>query len=138
MNLRKGILRIVVLTLWLAFCIGLVFVMLPLFKSPLLLDLLFLSNLFVDGFYLPALVIFCMNPAYPLREQVLDSDSISFKLFLVISAIAGVIGFALYSHIKPYGPHPAPYLMSFVAPFMLIFGTYVYVCWIAKGFQNTK
>ena len=138
MNLRKGILRIVVLALWLAFGIGIVFAMLPLLELPSASEIVFLLTIFEVGFYLPALVIMGMNSAYPLREQVFDSDSISFKLFLVISAVAGVIGFAIYSHIEPYGSHVGPYMGSLLAPFILVFGTYVYVCWIAKGFQSAK
>lgn len=142
MNLKKGILRIVVLALWLAFGIGIVFAMLPLIGLPSASDIVFLLMIFEIEFYLPAFVIMRMNSAYSLREQVLDSDSISFKLILVISAIAGVIGFAIYSHIPLtnfYGwKGGGTYMWSFLTPFILVFGTYVYVCWIAQGFQSTK
>jgi hypothetical protein len=138
MNLRKGILRIGALTLWLAFGTGVVFAMLPLFELISALEFLCLLTIFEVGFYLPVLVIVRMNSAYPLREQVFDSDSISFKLVLIISAIAGVIGFSIYSHIEPYGTHVAPYMGSFLAPFMLAFGSYIYVCWIVQGFQSAK
>jgi hypothetical protein len=139
MNLRKGILRIVVLTLWLAFGIGFFFVMLPLLFRPSSLDIVFLLTIFEVGFYLPAWVIIRMNSAYPLREQVFDSDSMSFKLFLVIAAIAGVIGFAIYSHIEPYGwKGVGDYMWSLLAPFILVFGSYIYVCWIIHGFRSHK
>ena len=139
MNLRKGILRIVVLALWLAFGIGIVFALLPLCKLYSALDnIVFLLIIFEVEFYVPAFVIIRMNSAYPLREQVFDSGGISFKLFLVISAITGVIGFAIYSYIDPSFPHMGPYLGSFVTPFILVFGSYIYVCWIIQGFQSTK
>jgi hypothetical protein len=139
MNLRKGILRIVVLALWLAFGIGIIFALLPLCKSQSSLDIIvFLLIIFEAEFYLPAFVIIRMNSAYPLREQVFDSDSIPFKLFLVISAITGVIGFAICSYIGPSFPHVGPYMGSFVTPFILVFGSYIYVCWIIQGFRSTK
>ena len=112
--------------------------MLPLIELASALEIVFLLTIVEVGFYLPAYVIMRMNSAYPLREQFFDSDSISFKLVLGISIIAGLIGFLIYSYIKPYGFHFGPYMASLLAPFMLIFGTYVYVCWIAQGFQSTK
>ena len=139
MNLKKGILRIVVLTLWLAFGIGIVFAMLPLIGLPSASEIVGLLMIFEIEFYLPAFVIMRMNSAYPLREQVFDSDSMSLKFVLVISSIAGVIGFAIYSHIEPYSwKGGGTYVWSFLAPFMLVFGTYVYVCWIIQGFRSTK
>jgi ABC-type maltose transport system permease subunit len=137
MNLKKGMLRIVVLVLWLVFWVGLVFVMLPLFELTSPLDWVSLLAMFVAGFYLPAMVIMCMNSAYSLDEQIFDLRDVSSKLVFVISVIAGAVGLVIYAHIEPFGPHPGPYICSTVVPFMFIFGSYVFVCWILKGFQDT-
>lgn len=137
MNLKNGILRIVVLVLWLVFWVGFVFVMLPFFELTSPLDLVVLLMIFVGGFYLPAMVIMGMNFAYSPDEQIFDLENVSLKLVFVISAIAGAVGLAIYAHIEPFGPHLGPYMCSIIAPFMLIFGSYVFVRWILKGFQDT-
>ena len=136
MKFKKGIFRAVVLLIWFLFWIGVVFATLPLFGQLSAFDFLISLTIFVGGFYLPAMVIMCMNSAYPLREQVFDSESISFKSVFIISAIAGVIGFAIFVHKGSYISWRL-LVCSPVLFFMLIFGSYVFVCWIARGFRDT-
>ena len=87
-------------------------------------------------FSIPVSFILLANFIKPESERFFDIDDLPTKIVFVISSIAGFIGLAVYSHIRPTVPHAGAYFMAIMIPFMLIFGSYVSVLWIAEGFRK--
>lgn len=137
MNLRRGFLRVLVLGLWLCFCVKLDFAMLELFGRINTYDIVvdFLT-IFAIGFFIPIPFILIENSGKVPDEQFFDSDDFSTKVTLIVSVIIGSICLAIHSHVRPDEPHAGAYLMAIMNPFMLIFGGYVYVLWISDGFRK--
>ena len=109
MDLKKGLIRIVVLGVWLFFCVKLGLAMLELFGLTNTYDVIvdFLT-IFAIGFFIPAPFILIENFGKVPDEQFFDSDDFSAKVTLIVS----------------------------MNPFILIFSIYLYVLWIADGFRK--
>lgn len=137
MDLKKGLIRIVVLGVWLFFCVKLGLAMLELFGLTNTYDVIvdFLT-IFAIGFFIPAPFILIEDSGKAPDEQFFDSDDFSTKVTLIVSIITGFICLAIHSRVRPAEPHAGAYLMAFLNPFILIFSIYLYVLWIADGFRK--
>jgi hypothetical protein len=138
MNLRKGFLRILVFVLCFFLCLTLAIAMSPLFGSPFTFDDVFYClTTFEYAFSVVVVLILVANFAEPETDRFFDTENRSTRIVVISSIIAGSVGLAIYSHVRPTGPHVGAYLMAFMIPFMLIFGAYLSVLWIAEGFRKS-
>lgn len=140
MKLKKGIVRIIILSLWFLLCIKFVFLMMPLFDLSSTKHILGLFTLFAIGFYTPAVITAGVNAAYSPKEQIFDPASTISRTLAVISAITGSIGLGIYAHKVSFESirHIRGYMIAFVIPAVAVFGSYVFVCWIVKGFRDVR
>ena len=106
MNLRKGVLRIFVLVLCLSLCMKFATAMLQLFGPSFTFDNVFdCLAIFEIAFSIPVSFILVANFTKPETDQFFDTDSRPTKIVVITSIIAGSVGLAIYSHMRPTGPH---------------------------------
>jgi hypothetical protein len=146
MNLKKGILRIIVLALWLLLGAWFVFyLILPLYLPTLKFSgywgclLMFLS--FSAG--LAILIIYASDRVSPVDQQFLNLADLYTRIVVVISIITGLSSVVICNHLislysdpwlHPIGPRF--YILTFVIGYLLIFSSYVFIRWIVKGFRD--
>jgi len=128
----------VALAFWFLISIKFAIAMLQLFGPSFTFDnIVDCLAIFVIAFSIPVIFILLANFVKPETERFFDVDNLPTKIVFVSSIIAGFIGLAIFSCVRPAEPHAGAYFTAIMIPFIIIFGSYVSVLWITDGFRKS-
>ncbi len=128
----------VALATWFLFWATFAFVTFQVLGSTLKLDnIFFCLEIFIAGFYvIPVSIIFWSHSVCTPTDQIWDIEELPSKIIFFVSLMAGIVGLITCELILPSETHLRRFLATFALPFMLIFGSYIFICWILEGFRD--